>query len=433
MKSWRKTCAVFLGIAILALSGPVLARSSAARAEEAIPGDRYVAGDKYVRGQIVRNESTVKGDLIFWGQNISSTGTVEGDVIGVGQDVSLSGSILGNVRVGGSTVKLIGRTGKNVTAFGGAVSLGQGSVVDGSVTAFGGSVDLGGKIKGHSIVGGRNVVLGGEFFGDVDVNSFGKKESRFRDFGMRRPSFRDRRPETRLTVLPGAIIHGTLRFGGSSADIQKGARVTDFQWAKPGTAAPEKQTWGVYWYAWRFVRLLFTTGVYFLMGLLLFRLFPAFFERAAGFAARKPWSSVGHGAIGLFSGIAVAIVCVILLALSLIMSPAFGIMSGVAATAFYGLLFFLAAVPAALWLGGLILKDRSLAYRLGAGLVVLKVGLFALMLLGRVPAVGPVFPVLGFLVRFGVVLLGGGALLRALWESCLAARRGTTMGPQSDE
>jgi hypothetical protein len=159
------------------------------------------------------------------------------------------------------------------------------------------------------------------------------------------------------------------------------------------------------------------------MGLLLLKLFPAFFRRAAEFAAQKPWSAIGRGAIGLISGIAVAIACVILLVLSLIMSPAFGIMSGLAATAFYGLLFFLAAFPAALWLGGLILKERPLAYRLAVGVVVLKVGLFVLMLLGKVPTVGPVFPALGILVRFGVVLLGGGALLHALWESCLAAKR----------
>ncbi len=419
MKKWRRAGMVLLGIAILAASGPALAGPAAIEGAQA---KEVVTGDKYVTGQIIRNESTIKGDLIFWGQNISSTGTVEGDAIGLGQDVSLWGSVLGNVRVGGVSLNLAGRTGKNVTAFGGTINLAQGSVVDGSVTAFGGTIYLDGKIKGHTTVGGPNVVLGGEFFGDVDVSDFGGNRPRFRDPWMSRSPFHNRRTKAKLTVLPGAIVHGTLRFHGSNADIQKGAHIADFQWSKPD-AAPERETWGIQWYVWRFVRLLFTTGVYFLMGLLLLNLFPAFFRRAADFASRKPWSAVGSGAIGLFLGIAVVIACVVLLVMSLIMSPMFGIMSGMTATAFYGLLFFLAAVPAALWLGGLILKKRPSAYRLAAGLVALRVGLFLLMLLGRVPAIGPVFPALGFLVRFGVLLLGGGALLHALWESCRTARR----------
>lgn len=427
MKSWCKAGAVLLGIAFLAAAGPAAALPPATGAIEA--GDKAVAGDRYMAGQIVRNEGTVKGDLIFWGQNVSSTGTVEGDVIGVGQGVSVGGATLGNVRVGGATVDLTGRTGRNVTAFGGSVGLARGSVVGGSVTAFGGSIDLNGTIRGRAIVGGRNVVLGGEFFGDVDVNNFDTKGWWSRDPGTSGPSFRDRRPRTKLTVLPGTIIHGALRFRGAEADIQKGARVADFQWIKP-SAAQEKETWGAYQYAWKSVRLLFTTGVYFLMGLLLLRLFPVFFTRAAEFASLRPWSAVGRGAVGLLSVIVAVVACVILLVLSLVMSPVFGIMSGLAATAFYGLLLFLAAVPAALWLGGLILKGRPLAYRLGAGVVAIKVGLFILLLLGQVAATGPVFPVLRFLVRFGVVLLGGGALLHALWESCRAAGRGD--GPAPD-
>jgi hypothetical protein len=425
MKNWRKARVIFLGIILLAVSGPALARSSGI---EVIQAKEVVPGDRFATGQIITNEGIIKGDLIVGGQNISSTGTVEGDVIGAGQDVSLSGNVLGNVRVGGATISLTGQAGKNVTLFGGAISLARSSVVNGSVTAFGGSISLDGKIKGRTLVGGRNVVLGGEFFGDVDVNNFAMRGPRFRDFGMSRFRFRDRHPEAKLIVLPGTIIHGVLRFRGASADIQKGAQVADFQWIKPEIAAPERHKSGIYWYVWKSVRLLFTTAVYFLMSLLLLKLFPAFFGRSAEFAAQKPWSAIGHGVIGLFSGIAVAIACILLLVLSFIMSPAFGIVSGIAATAFYGLFFFLAIVPAALWLGGLMFKERSLAYRLGAGVIALNVGLFILAMLGTVSTVGPVFSTLGCLVRFCVVLLGGGALLRALWEGCAAAKRGHGSG-----
>jgi cytoskeletal protein CcmA (bactofilin family) len=425
MKSWREVRVVLLGVILLAMSGPVLARPSGI---DVVGAKDVVAGDKFATGQIITNEGTIKGDLVFAGQNISSTGTVEGDVIGAGQDISLSGNVLGNVRVAGATLHLTGQTGKNATLFGGAVSLAQSSVVKGSVTAFGGSVALDGKITGRTVVYAGNVVLAGEFFGDVDINDSGARGSRFHGFGMGRSPFRDRHSKTKLTVLPGTIIHGALRFRGSSADIQKGAQVPDFRWTKPGTAAPANHWPGVYWYAWKLVRLLFTTAVYFLMGLLLLKLFPAFFNRAAELAVQKPWNAIGRGVIGLLSGIAVAIGCVILIALSLIMSPAFGIVSAMAAVAFYALLFFLAAVPAALWLGGLMCRERPPAYRLAAGVVVINGGLFILAMLGRVPAVGPIFPAIAFIVRFAVVLLGGGALLHALWESCVAAKKSDRIG-----
>jgi hypothetical protein len=425
MKSWREVRVVLLGFILLAMSGPALARPSGI---DVVGAKDVVVGDKFATGQIITNEGTIKGDLVFAGQNISSTGTVEGDVIGAGQDISLSGNVLGNVRVAGATVHLTGQTGKNATLFGGAVSLAQSSVVKGSVTAFGSSVALDGKITGRTVVYAGNVVLAGEFFGDVDINSSRARGSRFRGFGMGRSPFHGHHSKARLTVLPGTIIHGALRFRGLSADIQKGAQVTDFQWTKPEIAASAKHWPGVYWYVWKLVRLFFTTAVYFLMGLLLLRLFPAFFTRAAEFAAQKPWNAIGRGVIGLFSGIAVAIACVILIALSLIMSPAFGIVSGIAATAFYALLFFLAAVPAALWLGGLMFRERPPVYRLAAGVVVINGGLFILVMLGGVPAVGPVFRAIAFIVRFAVVLLGGGALLKALWESCVAAKKSDRIG-----
>jgi len=150
MKSWRKARVVFLGIVLLTVSGPVLARPSGI---DVIQAKEVVSGDKFATGQIITNEGTIKGDLIFGGQNISSTGTVEGDVIGAGQDISLPGKVLGNVRVGGATVHLAGQIGKNVTLFGAAISLAQSSVVDGSATVFGGSITLDGKIKGRTLIG----------------------------------------------------------------------------------------------------------------------------------------------------------------------------------------------------------------------------------------------------------------------------------------
>jgi hypothetical protein len=412
MKNYvRKIGWLVLGIVFLVVPGTIFAKSSAT---VAIQEKEIVSGDKYVRAQVFKNEGTIKGDLIYWAQHISSLGTVEGDAIGAGQDVDLAGNILGNVRTAGANVNLSGQIGKNATVVGGIITLARDSIVNGNVTAFGGKINLGGTIKGNVSAGGRSVVLGGEFFGNVEINSF----------DMKKPRFRHRSPEAKLTVLPGTIVHGTLTFRGANADIQKGAKINDFQWDKSKASAPDRQKQEVYYYLWKLIRLLITTAIYFFVGLLLFKLFPVFFGRATTFVTEKPWNAIGGGLITVFSTVVVAIVCVVLLIFSLLMSPVFGIVSSIIAVGFYALLFFLAAIPVAVWLGKLVLRGKPLTYRFGIGLMMLNAGLFFLMVLGTLPVIGPVFPALAFVVKFGVVLLGSGALLRAIRETYLATKKG---------
>ena len=260
-------------------------------------------------------------------KHISSQGTVEGDAIGAGQDVDLAGNILGNVRTAGANVNLSGQIGKNVTVFGGAITLARNSVVNGNVTAYGGKINLDGKVKGNVLAVGIVLCSAESFSVMSTINSSSKRKPRF-----------DHVPgESKLTVLPGTIIHGTLKFGGANADIQEGAKISDFQWDKSKMTAPDKQKREVYYYLWKLVRLLVTTAFYFLIGLMLFRLFPTFFGRAAAFVTEKPWNAIGGGLITVFSTIVVAIVCVVLLIFSLLMSPVFGIVSSITAIGFYAL------------------------------------------------------------------------------------------------
>jgi hypothetical protein len=409
MKKWRKMNWLLLLMVFLMASGIGWAQSSAM---VTIPKSQLITGDKFAGGQIIKNEGTIQGDLFFWGQSISSSGTIEGDAIGVGQDVNLSGNILGDVRSGGSTVILGSAVGKNVNVFGGVITFTENSAINGNVIAFGGQINMNGKVKGQTMIGGGSIVLNGEFFGDVNINNFGV------------PASKREGDKASLTVLPGTVIHGKLKFQGGTAQIQKGARVADFQWIQSKMTPGEKQQQEVRRYVWKFIRLLFTTAAYFLIGLLLIRLFGTISGKMEQFAVRKPWNAVGYGLIALASTVAAIILCVILLVFSFFMSPSFGLVFGVAAAAGYIVLFYLAAIPSALWLGGLILKEkRDTAYRFGAGLIILNLGLFALDLLGKLPAVGPIFPGLGFIARFGAALLGAGALLYAVREIYLAAKK----------
>ena len=393
-------------------SGLVLAQSSPI---VTIQSGEVISRDKFVGGQIIRNEGLVKGDLFFWGQNIMSKGTIEGDALGMGQDINLSGDVIGNVRAVGSTVTLSNMIGKNVNIFGGVLNITRESTIGGNLIACGGRININGNVKGYTWIAGGSITLNGEFFGDVDINNFGDYDK----------YDKSEHSKVVLKVLSGTIIHGKLKFRGSEAEIQKGAKVPDFQWIKSKLTSQEWQTRQIYRYIWKFIRFLISTAVYFLMGLFLLRLFPAIFRKMEEFTTQKSWNAIGYGLIALFATIAVAISSVILLIMSLIMSPVFGLVFGIIGITFYMGLFFLAGIPAALWLGSLIGKEKlNPAYRLGVGLIILNLGLFILVSLGKLPTAGPMLATLAFLIRFGTTMIGTGALLYGIREIYRAIKKG---------
>jgi hypothetical protein len=407
-----KKMSVPLLVAVVALITLWSSASARSRMDQSVQPGEAISGDKWMAGQIVKNDGTIKGDMVCWGQTISSTGPVEGDIIGAGQNISVTGKVTGNVRAAGATIDLRGEVGKNATLFGNNVGTTRGSTINGTLLAMGNRVDIEGKVKGRTTIGARTAILGGEFFGDVEINNFTRWEPRHQGRGV----------AATVTVLPGTVIHGTLRFRGSQADIQPGAQVGHFEWKKAGTIPPSAGRSEFYRYGWRFVRLLFTTAAWFCVGLVFLRLFPSFFNRMVDTVSKRPWNSIGYGAVAVFSTIVVLVACIVLLVLSVIMSPGFGLVSAAVAVSFYLALFFIATIPAALWIGGMLVKERSIAYRLAAGLIVLNVGLFLCALLSKLAFAGVFFSVIRFLAGLGVALLGGGALLHTLKESLTKAR-----------
>ena len=421
-KSVLKTGLAFFMIMMLTATGTLLAQP---RISDSIkPGEIYPR-DKFVFAQVFSNEGVIKGDLFYWAQNVTSTGTVTGDIIGGGQDVNLSGKVQGNVRTAGKSVTLSSAVGKNVIACGADVTIN--SAIDGSLMIFGRDITINGKIKGDTRIYGHNIKLQGEFFGDVIINDLindrrYKHESRHRH-ARRYKEARDSKAS--LIVLPGAVIHGKLRFTGTNADIQKGAKADNFKWTKSAITPEEKSTQEVKKYIWKFMKMLFTTLVLFLIGLLLYKLYPTIITRMGEFSVKKPGNAIVYGIAAVFSTIPAFVIFIILLALSFIMTPAFGLIFGLSATGIYIVLFYFSTIPVGLWIGNLILKNKPNVYlRLGLGLILFNVVIFILNFLKDLHIAGSLFPALAFIVKFAAIMFGAGALLFAVKELHAAARQG---------
>ncbi len=376
--------------------------------------------DKFVGAKSLRNEGTIKGDLIFGAQDIWSTGTVEGDIIGAGSELTVNGPVLGNVRVAGGTINLGGTTGKNVNLFGGVININKNSEIGGNLLILGGEMRIDGVVKGYTHIGGGEITLNGEFFGDVDVNTgFGEEIDR----DMDKDIDKDTKHKVKLTVLPGTVIHGRLKYRGQNLNIEQGAQIGDVEWIKPNIKPGEKQRREITETIWSFIRMLFGTAVYFLIGWAFYKLFPGVFRHQGELIAAKPINVAGVGLIGLVSTLVSLVIFIILLVLSVLINPGIGLIFGTAMTFGYILLFYFSTIPVALWLGNQIQrKSLSIPYRFGVGLATITLSLFILKLLAKLPVVGLIFPTLSFIIIFGILIMGTGALLFGVKELIRSAR-----------
>ena len=197
-----------------------------------------------------------------------------------------------NVRAAGKNVVLSGKVGKNVNAFGETVRLRKGSTVGGSLVSGARTVIAGGGVRGDVRLFAESVTLDGEFFGDVTINSGFEN---LKDENDRHPV------KTKLTVLPGTVVHGTLTFTGSAADVSKDARIGKFDWKKTPESVSAFRAGET---VWDVVRTVFMTVAFMLLGLLLFRAFPSAFARIDDFAFQKPWNASAWGLAVIFSPVA---------------------------------------------------------------------------------------------------------------------------------
>lgn len=384
-------------------------------AGETVSNEGTVKGDIACAGRDVMTSGTVEGDMIAAGQNLFASGTVGGDLLAGAGNINSSANVAGDMRVGAGNIIVEGNIGKNVNLFAGTVNVKNTTTVGGNMMVFAGDVKIDGKVKGYTRIEAENVILNGEFFGDVDINT-GYKENNDNN-------------KMKLTVLPGTVIHGKLKYiGPREADIQNGAAIGSFEWVKPDfqekMAGKKAEERNAAYYVWKLIKILFTTAVYFLIAMLFYKLFPSAFMRQGKVIEEKPWKVLGVGFLAAISTVGALIVFIILLCLTFIISPSVGLVFGAAAALAYIVLFYLSTIPVSMWLGNVLAKDKhSIPKRFAIGLFTFTTGLFLIGLLTAIPFVGPIFSILLFLTAAAAFIIGTGALLFGINNICVSANR----------
>jgi hypothetical protein len=372
-----------LGVLLLALilvtvlaAVPVLAADFRSEDTITVASGEVIDDDLYVVGNRIIIDGTVNGDIFAAGNTITVNGKVNGSIMAVGETVNINGEITHAVRIAGGTLNIGGNVGRDLLVGGSEVNVDSTAKI-GRDLLFGAAtvhVDapIGGDIKG----GGGEVTLTNGVQGDIELGV------------------------DNLRIASTANIQGNLTYTSENeANIQAGAQIAGTTTHKvpevkePAKAAPFSGIWG------KAIAFLMTL----LAGIVIILVAP---RRAASVAAsirRKPWLSLGWGAI---------ILCATPIAAIITFVTVVGVPVGLIGLTLYGIAIYLSQIAVGLFVGYWIIGYFSKVETRGILVGALALGFTILTLLKLIPYVG-------FALWLATALFGIGAM--ALSQKTLQA------------
>jgi cytoskeletal protein CcmA (bactofilin family) len=399
----------------------------AALAFEGRGGDTVVIGaseviedDLYVGAGTFTLDGTIKGDLIVGGSTIEINGTVEGDLIAAGQTVTVRGTVMDDARIAGQALILDSeaQVGDDVLAAGFSIEGKKGSSVGGDFIYAGYQALLAGDVAEDVRVAVGGLQLSGSIGGDVKAEVGEPGEGPPPMFFMpgvpSMPSV-----SLGLTVDEGAHIGGKLDYTSASEwSIPAGVVAGTIMRHEPEVkveveeevvVSPARRAAG------RFLSHLQRLVTLLLVGLLMVWVVPSWTEKATGALQAKPLPSLGWGVVTIAAFIFALLV---ILTVTIIGTVVLGVITlgGLAGTtawtgaltmALLGFFFSIAVTYVTKvivsFLGGRLILARLKPDWAEGRIWPLVVGVVIFVIITAIP-------ILGWLVKLVVVLLGLGAL-----------------------
>lgn len=350
----RKIFAVLILIITLSfLPFAVLAQNSQNEGNVILAQNQVVDKDYFAAGNSVSLEGTVNGDAYLAGGNIIVNGTINGDLLATGGNIEIRGTVTGDIRTAGGNININGPVGRNVSAAGGNISFSPDADVSGNLALAGGQVTLRGKTGG-------------------DVNA----------------------AVGNLSLSPQAAVNGDLTYLSSNrASIPPEATVSGqiTQYTPQEPPGPEEAAKGLAAIFTFYKIASFILAA--IIGLLLLRFLPVFFEKTTEIVLKKPWQSLGIG----FLTIIVFPFLFILLLITVIGIPVAFVLAFILA-----ILLYLAKIFVAFAIGQLVLR----LFNRNAGKTwVFLLGLLIYYLVGLIPVIDWLISIIAGLIGLGAILI----------------------------
>lgn len=354
---------------------PIAAFAAEFRVSEqpSLSAGETLANDLYIVGGTVNVGGTVRGDLVSAGGTLVLNGPVTADLIAAGGNVTILADVGDDVRVAGGNITIQGRVADDLFIGGGQINVG-GRGIGGDVAIGGGVMRLEAPVAGNVMIGGGDVYINVSVGGDVNIKAekirLGPQASISGDFVYSSPEA--------AVLEEGAVVRGETQFT-QTPDVQ-GA-------AKAGASALISL-----WFITKFFMSL--VGAFAIA--FLFRKFTRTVVHEAG---EETLLEIGRG---LVTFIVFPVASIILLAT--IIGVPFGLLGLVAFIGF----MIVASLLAPVVIGSVLHKwiRKPLEYQVSWKIIVLGVVIYALL---------PLIPLIGWIVKFAVILLTLGAIVNVKW------------------
>ena len=385
-----------VGLLLLAVTGGALAAEFGGdedvyrlAAGEVVNDDLYVgSGEIYIDG-------TVKGDLFAFGGYVEINGVVEGDLVAAGGGVVIHGQVLDDARVAGGGIEVTGTIGDDLFVAGGG---GQGM---GFPMPFGGrSIQQGIRIGSEAEIGGDGVIVGGG--GSIDGHIAGDLWSAMGELELAGKVDGDAELQVgSLRVDKGSRVAGTLHYSSPDQTSIPGEAAGTVTYDAPQTETAQGASVIGQIVGW-FVRTLLILVGFALLGWLLLRYIPALLTGPVAAIQEKPLESGLYGLLAAALLVFVPILSILLVVLVWIFWGTFSALT----MAFFllgtlALVWMLSPLVTGLWLGQRIVAQAG---RQATLTVSLLVGIFLIVVIGRVPFVGWLVYLISFTLALGGVL-----------------------------
>jgi len=371
------------------LSRKTLAVVAALAWPAALPAETAIfenGGDTFLAGTVVDEAVSTAGDTFMSGRTAVARGTSQGDLHVTGFDVAVIADVAEDVYAFGATISVSGKVAEDLTAAGFTIRTEPSAEVAGNARLFANSVTIAGPVKGALMATGQDVILNAPIEGDVRIIA------RTLSFG----------PEA---TVGGALTYSTEDEVAVPERVAPAARVS-FQpasamdawdeWDDIGREMPVLPTFASVMFGFMLSVLFFVA-----LGALMLSFMPRRLENMRVSVARAPGQTILLGIIGL----SILIGMVPITAMTIV---------GILLVPFLLLAIFV------VWTLGYALGAYSVAMRIWKGLggdpeagTLARLGIFAgaiifIALLNYIPFVG-------WVANYTLVLLGIGAMTRALF------------------
>lgn len=199
----KKIIPIFIVTFLFFMPLTLFASSMVAEEEISLAKTEMLDDNLYAAGASLNIEGAVDGDVNLAGAVINVSGMVSKDLHAAGSTITILSPVGDDVRTAGAKILINERVGGELLAAGGMVEVLGDTVVEKDVWVAGGKVTFNGEAKGKAEIYGGQVTLGGQFAGDVKVQA-----------------------EEKIIISKTAKIFGNLTYAsGLEIEIEDGAQI----------------------------------------------------------------------------------------------------------------------------------------------------------------------------------------------------------------